>query len=61
LILSNSWVSVGLRAIGRPIHTTTAPARLTVSITAPTRRRYSFTHSGLAKAPIETPSGKPVM
>ena len=57
LILSNSCVCVSLRVTGRPIQTTTPPARLTVSITAPTRRRYSAFQVGLAKAPIDVPSG----
>ena len=61
LIVSNRCVCASLRVIGRPIQTTTPPARLTVSITPATRRRYSALHVGLANAPIDVPSGRPVM
>ena len=61
LIRSNSCVCVSLRVTGRPIQTTTPPARLTVSITPATRRRYSAIHVGLTKGPIDVPSGSPVM
>ena len=41
---------------GRPSRTTNPPARLTMSIMPPTRRRYSATHFGPPNPSSETPS-----
>ena len=57
LIVSNRCVCDSLRVIGSPIQTTNAPARLTVSITPATRRRYSAVHAGLAEVRSRRPSG----